>query len=511
VNPIKATGGGGMARQATPEPSVGVESVGPKVASGEPATPRVIPRPISSSPPRDKWTDGQIVQYAQKGTVPRGAPGKLDLDKALLGSRARAGVGQPGGATEAELRSFLVELDAVRTPQELDALKAYKFALHDGKAGRFLPPPFAPAPGTDLTTLRHYQDLHQASGLGAGVFDRLCEALSPRLPFLAKVFSEPKHLAWGRAFFDRIGKELNACADGEAAAVVFYYPDCYGVKRDGKGESIAGTGITHISVMALTKGGDVSVNHQESITFGSGARRNLMTGSLGLVSGSFDTRSEHERVAAAYQGKAPDELPVDQSFRLHGGPAGMVTRLSSFDGFRALTEQLAQRAAGAEGLSLLYAADPDHVIGRVVDEFNTGKLNEKGLVEALGQRTRFMSQPDVRSLDGDPRQGHLDYTNNCTFTTLLALKAGGCRALVNPERITSSSSLAVLQTVLLRSELMPYTDPGLPSRAQATWTDGGDGIKTSSFMIMGTQQATQPGKGIPAHIPYGEEFWRSRL
>lgn len=464
--------------------------------------------PAGSQPPsRRQWSPDEVAGFIRRGTIPRGAPNELDFMKRLFTQMALH-LGTPG---DAGLQRFLVASSASRSMQDFSALVRYYFAAPGGGELRFLPPPFAPAPGADLAPLKHYGDFRKASGLGEAAFERLCGQLSPRAPFFEKVFADPAHKAWGQAFFTEVGKTLHQCGPGEAAAVVLYHRDCYGIRRDEKGNENVGKGITHISVMALSPNGDVCVNHQESITFASGASRNLMTGSLGLVSDGYDTRNMHERVAGALGGKAPAELPVDQSFRLHGGPAGMVTRIRSFEAFQAHTAHLERRGASEEGLSMLYAADPDHVIRDVAHGFQTGKLDQKGMVEAMDRRTRLRAQPDVPALDGKPGSAHLDYTNNCTFTTLLALKAGGCDALDKPQRIASSSSLHELQQVLLDSRLMPYTDPTLPQRARSTWADGGDKIVTKSFLMIGTGQATQMDKGIPADIPHGDTLARARL
>jgi hypothetical protein len=436
-------------------------------------------------------TRQQVQDFIDTGRVPRGAPNSIDFLKAVFGGFAV----HLGREDKEGLHRFLVELSAVRTPEEFEQLIPYYFAPSKGEVMRFVPPPFAPAPGTDLTRGIHYADFRAASGMAHEAFERLAGNLSPRAPFFAKVFSDPVHARWGTDFFTQLGAQLKACSGREAAAVVLYHPDCYGIRYDASKSLIKGSGITHISVMAISPQGEVCLNHQESINIAKGgAVRNLMLGSLGLVCESYDTSALFQRVADAFKWPSPAELPVDFSFRLHGGPNGMVTKIADFSEFESFTRQLADTSRSNDGLMLLYAADPDHVLTRQTQHLQSNSPMEP----ALGER--FAKQPLMPPPGGVSPHRATDYSNNCTLTTLLVLQRAGCKALPPDVKISASLHLYELQAIMLRSGLLPDTDPDLPNMARAT-AKNPDDLAPKSFKMIGSRQSTEPGKGYPPDIP----------
>jgi hypothetical protein len=436
-------------------------------------------------------TSQQVSDFIRTGRAPRGAPNSIDFLKAVF-TRFAVHLGHPD---QEGLQRFLVELSAVRTPQEFEHLIPYYFAPSAGEVMRFVPPPFAPAPGVDLTRGIHYADFLTASGMPADAFERLAGNLSPRAPFFAGVFSDPAHKRWGVDFFTQVGAQLKTCSGGEAAAVVLFHPDCYGIRYDASKSPIKGSGITHISVMAISPQGDVCLNHQESISIAKGgAVRNLMTGSLGLVSESYDTRPLFQRVSDAFNCPSPAELPVDFSFNLHGGPNGMVTKVADFAAFQTFTRQLADTSRGNDGLVMLYAADPDH---RLTDHAQLLRTNP-AMDPALGER--FARQPLMQPPGGVSPDRVTDYSNNCTLTTLLVLQHAGCQALPAGVKVSASMRLHEMQAILLQSGLLPDTDPNLPKMALAC-AKGPDDLTSKSFMMMGSRQSMEPGKGYPPDIP----------
>jgi hypothetical protein len=362
---------------------------------------------------------------------------------------------------------------------------------------------------------RVLSNLRAVSGMKPEAFDRLFWELYRQAPFMRDGLLG-RRPEWIHAFFVQLAPLLARCGKGEGVAVVLFHPDCYGVKSDDKGREIRGSGITHISVMAVSPAGELCVNHHESITFNPNvkARRGLMASSVGISCDSMDNLAQYERASRELGARVPAELPVMRSYRLWGEPKAAMDGLGSFDGFRAHTEKEVAYCAEAEGLKRLYCSDPDHIKRDGGAAAAVGRPLSAEIARAV--EARASAQPvGVLPPGAERRASPLDYSNNCTLTTLLALKAGKCWSISEEIAgwISPSLPLYALHQIFHQIGLMPDTPPNLADRAYEKWTHGGDGITAAAFMIIGNTQACRPGQGISPHVPLGSELraQRSRL
>lgn len=346
-----------------------------------------------------------------------------------------------------------------------------------------------PEPMTDV--------LFRASGMDWRPFARLCDQLAERVPFFTHAVRS-RRLEWWTAFFTGLGERLATCKDGEAVAAICYHPQCYG-------------DVTHISVMAITPAGDLTVNHQESITVDPTAPpvRNFMQGTLGIACDSYVTHDWLSKAEEAFGREFPDELPVMRSFRLWGEPKVMFSKLGDYAGARRFTEGMVRSCEGDAWKKKAYAPDADAVLrGHGMAEARGESLPPED--RALAAARRRAQPADILPPGAERRASDSDYSNSCTLTTQLFLYYGKCEDLHPDCRdwISPSLDLATMLEIWLRSRLIPDTPDDLPRRARAAWGKDGDEIRTKSFLIIGCNQARHPGKGVPPHIPCGEDLRR---
>lgn len=415
-----------------------------RLGAGEPVTGTEALR-IDSFGPRE------VAEFCLAGIVPTREPLSVAFVRDVVIPWAEAfGRGHPG------LAEFVSNLSGVTSAAQLQSL----ISLH-----------FAPGPDGKIAFIkgldgaRHYELLANLSGMEPAAFARLTTTMARDIPFMANLFDteDPEKLTWAKTYFSGLGERLKTCAPGEAVACVGYHPDTYGVRLDKASNSlIPNSGITHVSVFAVTADGDLSINHHESINFPSkhGVKRNAMTGAVGLLCNTYRTDAAHHHVAVGKNGKTPAVLPVQQSYDLSGPPTIQFAHLKSFSGFKAFNDNLAAQSLTETGLRWMYAADADKHEMALAAALKHGLMSPEEVARSASERQPF--QPGVPSpgaIDGRVEE----YSNNCALATCRALQHGGHVPLqgVKIDGLTLPELMAVMRKV----GILPNTSDEMFMRA----------------------------------------------
>jgi hypothetical protein len=411
------------------------------------------------------------------GKVPQHAPNCVDLFKEILLEWALL------DASPEALRDFAAQLADARFPQDVAALAQSHLQPDDWGQMRFIGARSI-APSGSLEGKRLYETFLRASGLSKEVFDRICTELNDKGLIYGQIFEHDEQ--WGTSFFTQLGERLRKCQAHEGVAAVCYHRDTY------KG------GVTHVSLLVFSPAGAVAVCHHESIPVSDkGPVDNLMPGTVGVPSDTYNTAKLHKRVL----GRGAEQLPIQVSYDVSGPPMVQFTRVQDF----AALQDFNQRAAlsgFAQARQLPYATDPDqHLL-----EYKGALLNGIIRVARVPSHKRFQDEP-LRLAPGerDPSSAGA-YTNNCAAYVVRCLQAGGCDALPDHIGNVSAMTLSDIASLLLRAGLMPCTDPDVATQMdQAGYVLSEDEVVSAhagSFLTLAYAWSNDSdGKGYPPHVP----------
>ncbi|HEX8884307.1 MAG TPA: hypothetical protein VF797_07450, partial [Noviherbaspirillum sp.] len=355
------------------------------------------------------WTRDEVLRFLADGTVPRGAPDSVDSMKPLLDDIATLlGRGHP------HLSPFRAALQHANDAQAVfDLVQCAFWPDHQGTISfRYQPPPaLVPVPGAGLADTRFYQAFRTASGLDDKVFSRLASELEINGLIFRDIFDSPADRSWGLSFFGQLGQRLRECAPGEGVAAVMWHQDTY-------------AGITHISVLAASPQGEITINHQESIVIGKDKPVDgLMPAALGVPSNTYDTTRLHEAMLKGTGMGMPEVLPMRASYERTGPPSAIFTRLRAFAALQAFNDRLAAEGLGPKGRQWLYAADPCLHTGEVKASLARGMAVREAHIDAL-LKGRFIQEPSILPPGIDATEAYGHYVNNCLELTVRALMAG---------------------------------------------------------------------------------------
>jgi hypothetical protein len=451
--------------------------------------------------------------YLLEGKVSAGAPNEFDFVLHAVEAWAKSlGEGAPG------FGEFLLKLNQSTLPHELGELISQYFKPSETGELVFSPPATNPARQASLEGTRFYAEYRAASGLGETSFRKLTSALASKGVIFGQIFDSPSDKRWGVEFFTKLGARLKDCAPGEAVACVCYHADTYRVQTDkSTGKPVSGTGATHVSVMAITPDGEVSISHHESIVTSAraGSVRNLMPGTLGLPANTYDTTEHHQYVAKRKGGRLPRTLPIQKSYDLTGPPSVMFSKISSFSSFKEFGDRLNRQSLSRKGLHWTYASDADLSLNAVAKGVKHG-LPIENASQLVGPR--FHSQPNVAAPGEADERALLAYSNNCLLLSLRALQAGGCAVLANVD-LSRPMTLGDLMAIGQKAGLVPDTPENIADimeRERHTYVTGPDGATVLEQGLKATPPSSwtrHPDAGYPADVPRNEiaEWHNMRL
>lgn len=440
------------------------------------------------------WTRGEVLRFLADGTVPRGAPDSADFMKPLLDDIATLlGRGHP------HLEPFRAALQHANDARTLfDLVQSAFWPDHKGEISfRYQPPPLAPVPGTGLADTRFYADFRAAFGLDDKVFSRLAGELAFKGLIFRDIFNSPDDRSWGLSFFGQLGQRLRECAPGQGVAAVMWHQDTY-------------AGITHISVLAASPQGEITINHQESIVIGKDKPVDgLMPAALGVPSNTYDTALLHEAMLKGTGMGVPEVLPVRASYERTGPPSAIFTRLRAFTALQAFNDRLAAEGLGPKGRQWLYAADPCLHAGEAKASLARGMAVRDAHIDAL-LKGRFAQEPSILPPGIDAADAYGHYVNNCLELTVRALMAGDSVELPASTKFDTTRRISEAGRVLFAAGLMPDTDPLLFDRMDEVGyvrdENGTVRRHPASFLAIGGiggESTAAPGTPgvIPPHVP----------
>lgn len=440
------------------------------------------------------WTRDEVLRFLADGTVPRGAPDSVDFMKLLLDDIASLlGRGHP------HLKPFRAALQHATDARTLFELVQRAFS--PGQTGeisfRYQSQPLAPVPGTGLANTRFYQDFRAAFGLDDNVFSRLARELEIKGLIFRDIFDSPDDRSWGLSFFAQLGQRLRECAPGEGVAAVMWHQDTY-------------AGVTHISVLAASPQGEITINHQESIVIGKDKPVDgLMPAALGVPSNTYDTTLLHEAMLKGTGIGVPEVLPVRGSYERTGPPSAIFSRLRAFGALQAFNDRLAAEGLGPKGRQWLYAADPCLHTGEVKASLARGMAIRDEHIDAL-LKGRFAQEPSILPPGIDAADAYGHYVNNCLELTVRALMAGDSVDLPASTKFDTTRRISEAGRVLFAAGLMPDTDPLLFDRMDEVGyvrdENGTVRRHPASFLVIGGiggESTAAPGTPgvIPPHVP----------
>jgi hypothetical protein len=442
------------------------------------------------------WTRDEVLRFLADGTVPRGAPNSVDFMKPLLDDIATLlGRGHP------HLEPFRAALQHANDAHALfDLVQGAFWPDHKGEISfRYQPPATAAAHAQSkgLANTRFYQDFRAASALDDSVFSRLASELERKGLIFRDIFDSPDDRSWGLSFFAQMGQRLRECAPGEGVAAVMWHQDTY-------------AGITHISVLAASPQGEITINHQESIVIGKDKPVDgLMPAALGVPSNTYDTTRLHEATLEGTGMARPEVLPVRASYERTGPPSAIFTRLRAFAALQAFNDRLAAEGLGPKGRQWLYAADPCLHTGEVKASLTRGMAVRDEHVDAL-LKGRFAREPNILPPGIDAADAYGHYVNNCLELTVRALMAGDSVDLPAGTQFDTTRRISEAGRVLFAAGLMPDTDPQLFDRMDEVGyvrdENGTVRRHPASFLAIGGiggESTAAPGTPgvIPPHVP----------
>ncbi|WP_194711325.1 hypothetical protein [Noviherbaspirillum soli] len=442
------------------------------------------------------WTRDEVLRFLADGTVPRGAPDSVDFMKPLLDDIAIL-----LGGENPYLKPFRAALQHANDAHTLFELVQGAF-WPDPKGEisfRYQPPALAlaAAPGTGLANTRFYQDFRAALGLDDKVFSRLAGELEVKGLIFRDIFDSRDDRSWGLSFFGQLGQRLRECVPGQGVAAVMWHQDTY-------------AGITHISVLAASPQGEITINHQESIVIGKDKPVDgLMPAALGVPSNTYDTTQLHEAMLKGTGMGMPEVLPVRASYERTGPPSAIFTRLRAFAALQAFNDRLAAEGLGLKGKQWLYAADPCLHTGEVKASLARGMAVRDAHVDAL-LKGRFAQEPNILPPGIDAADAYGHYVNNCLELTVRALMAGDSVDLPAGTAFDTTRRISEAGRVLFAAGLMPDTDPRLFDRMDEVGyvrdENGTVRRHPASFLAIGGiggESTAAPGTPgvIPPHVP----------
>ncbi|MEJ7686624.1 MAG: hypothetical protein WKG52_06285 [Variovorax sp.] len=301
----------------------------------------------------------------------------------------------------------------------------------------------------------NYDAFRKAAGLDVAVFDRMALDLVRLGLIFQKIFETKADERWGTDFFGQVGKRLKDCQEDQGVAAVCYYKNTY------PGD------ITHLSAIAFSPSGEVSISHHESITVKGGTGKmvdGLAPFTVGIPSGSYDTKRLHDRISGRDWKSA--ELPIAASYAHSGPPMVQFTVLRSFTGMRQFNQEMADAGASSVGIRWLYGVDPNHSLAELAAGVKAGKVVLRPADLEILKRGRFQHEPMLSPPGARNEYVPGLYTNNCARLTLLALLAGGSVDLRGIQ-YSEEMDLAEVAEILFNAGLMPNTDPALFDRMRA--------------------------------------------
>lgn len=441
------------------------------------------------------WTRDEVLRFLADGTVPRGAPDSVDFMKPLLDDIASLlGRGHP------HLSPFREALQHANDAEKVfDLVQCAFWPDHKGEISFRYQPPLSPVPvpGTGLADTRFYQTFRAAFAMDDKVFSRIASELEIKGLIFRDIFDSPADQSWGLSFFGQLGQRLRECAPGEGVAAVMWHQDTY-------------AGVTHISVLAASLQGEITINHQESIVIGKDKPVDgLMPAALGVPSNTYDTTRLHEAMLNGTGMGMPEVLPVRASYERTGPPSAIFTRLRAFAALQAFNDRLAAEGLGPKGRQWLYAADPCLHTGEVKASLTRGMAVRNAHIDAL-LKGRFIQEPNILppGIDATDAYGH--YVNNCLELTVRALMAGDSVDLPASTRFDTTRRISEAGRVLFAAGLMPDTDPLLFDRMDEVGyvrdENGTVRRHPASFLAIGGiggESTAAPGTPgvIPPHVP----------
>lgn len=438
-------------------------------------------------------TPEDVKLFLTEGKLPRHAPNCVDFMKAVLLEWAKLG----RTSQERDLQ-FEAKLADCRVPQDIADLAQAHFAPDENGFMRFQPSART-GPCVDLRASTHYGKFLEASGLPREVFDKMCAQLAEKGLIFGEVFENDEQ--WGTTFFSELGNRLRECKPHEGVGAVCYHKDTY------PGD------ITHVSLIAISPSGDVSICHHESIPLSKDKPKtteekkalepidNLMHGIAGVPSNSYDTADIHKRV----QGSDVKQLPIMESYKSSGPPMVKFTPLGDFGALRKFNEETA-RESYIHAKELPYGTDPDQHLMEKKGAFLKGiKTPEET------KHPRLKHEP-LRLPPGEKDTTSAGaYTNNCAAYTLRCLQAGRCKDLPTTVGPVGELRLSEVADILLQAGLMPCTDPKAAEKMDLAGskysTDTGATAHPGSFLALAylwSNAAPDTPGAYPADVPRNE-------